>query len=82
MTDASTPALLLTAPMTVTVLRETVPVAALTEFVDRAVTTVPSVLAQQGLEPGPVRGETSLTEPTPDGDPADLLTQITWPLAR
>ncbi|WAB82246.1 GyrI-like domain-containing protein [Microcella daejeonensis] len=156
MTDASTPVLLTIAPMTVAVLRETVPVAALTEFFDRAFTMVPSVLAQQGivaagppmavysgvpsgvatvaagvptatpvspvhgvssltlpagrvarvihrgaydalgesyqaltdwlheqgLEPGPMMWESYLTEPTPGGDPADLLTEITWPLAR
>jgi effector-binding domain-containing protein len=38
-------------------------------------------VAEQGLEPGPVMWETYLTEPTPDGDPADMRTMITWPLA-
>jgi effector-binding domain-containing protein len=34
----------------------------------------------QGLAPGPVMWETYLTEPTPEADPADMRTLITWPV--
>lgn len=35
---------------------------------------------EQGLRPAGVMWETYLTEPTPDGDPADNQTLITWPV--
>ena len=37
-------------------------------------------LEEQGLTPGPMMWETYLTEPTPEGDPADMRTLITWPV--
>lgn len=34
----------------------------------------------QGMTPGPVMWESYLTEPSPDMDPADLRTELTWPV--
>ncbi|MCC5952685.1 MAG: hypothetical protein JJU45_11380 [Acidimicrobiia bacterium] len=38
-------------------------------------------IGEQGRAPGPVMWECYLTEPSPDMDPADLRTELTWPLA-
>ena len=35
----------------------------------------------QGLAPGPVLWEVYLTEPSPETDPADLRTELNWPVA-
>jgi effector-binding domain-containing protein len=37
-------------------------------------------MTEQGLRPGSPVWETYLTEPTPDGDTADMRTLITWPV--
>ncbi|MGJ9422110.1 GyrI-like domain-containing protein [Aeromicrobium sp. CF3.5] len=37
-------------------------------------------IVDQDLVPGDVVWETYLTEPTPDADPADMRTQVTWTL--
>jgi len=37
-------------------------------------------MEHRGLERAPLMWETYLTEPTPDGDPADNRTLITWPI--
>ena len=39
-----------------------------------------SWMAEQGLSPGPVFWEVYLTEPSPDMDPADLRTELNWPI--
>lgn len=38
-------------------------------------------IAEQGHQPGPVFWEVYVTEPSPDTDPADLRTELVWPLA-
>ena len=38
-------------------------------------------IGEQGLTPGEVMWESYLVEPTPDMDPADLRTELVWPLA-
>jgi effector-binding domain-containing protein len=38
-------------------------------------------MAAEGHSPGPALWETYLTEPTPDTDPADLRTELTWTVA-
>ena len=40
-----------------------------------------SWIAEQGLTPGPVLWETYVTEPSPEMDPADLRTELSWTLA-
>lgn len=35
-------------------------------------------IAEQGLEPGPDLWEVYVTEPSPDMDPADLRTELSW----
>jgi effector-binding domain-containing protein len=37
-------------------------------------------MAEQGLTPGPVFWEVYLTEAAPDMDPADLRTELNWPI--
>lgn len=39
-------------------------------------------LGQQGLAPGTLMWESYLNEPEPNGDPAALLTEITWPVTE
>jgi effector-binding domain-containing protein len=39
-----------------------------------------SWMYEQGLTPGPVFWEVYLTEPSPDMDPADLRTELNWPI--
>lgn len=39
-------------------------------------------MEHRGLARAPVMWETYLTEPTPDGDPAENRTLITWPIAE
>jgi effector-binding domain-containing protein len=39
-----------------------------------------SWMQEQGLTPGPVFWEVYLTEPAPDMDPADLRTELNWPI--
>lgn len=38
-------------------------------------------MGEQSLTPGPLMWESYLTEPEPGGDPMDLLTEISWPVA-
>lgn len=38
-------------------------------------------IAEQGLTPGEPMWEVYVTEPSPDMDPADLRTELVWPLA-
>lgn len=38
-------------------------------------------IGEKGRTPGPVMWECYLTEPSPDMDPADLRTELIWPLA-
>src|SRR5690606_24062632 len=38
-------------------------------------------LEREGLAPGPVMWEIYVTEPSPEADPADMITEITIPLA-
>lgn len=38
-------------------------------------------IGEQGLTPGEVFWEVYLTEPNPDMDPADLRTELNWPVA-
>ena len=38
-------------------------------------------IAQQGLVPAEAYWEAYLTEPTPEMDPADLRTELNWPIA-
>ena len=38
-------------------------------------------IAEQGLTPGADLWEVYLTEPSPDGDPADLRTELSWTVA-
>ena len=38
-------------------------------------------MGDEGLEPGPMFWEIYVTEPSPDMDPADLRTELVWPLA-
>jgi effector-binding domain-containing protein len=37
-------------------------------------------VAERGLAPAELYWEVYVTEPTPDGDPADMVTEIYWPL--
>jgi effector-binding domain-containing protein len=39
-----------------------------------------SWMHEEGLTPGPVFWEVYLTEPSPDMDPADLRTELNWPI--
>lgn len=38
-------------------------------------------ITEQGHRPGPVLWEVYVTEPSPEMDPADLRTELNWPLA-
>ena len=38
-------------------------------------------MREQGLEPAPSFWEVYVTEPSPDMDPADLRTELVWPIA-
>jgi effector-binding domain-containing protein len=38
-------------------------------------------IVERGHRPGPVMWEVYVTEPSPDMDPADLRTELVWPLA-
>ena len=38
-------------------------------------------IAEQGLTPGETFWEVYLTEPSPDMDPADLRTELNWPIS-
>jgi effector-binding domain-containing protein len=38
-------------------------------------------IAEQGLTPGETYWEVYLTEPSPDMDPADLRTELNWPVS-
>lgn len=38
-------------------------------------------MEREGLAPGPVMWEVYVTQPSPDMDPADLRTELNWPLA-
>ena len=39
-------------------------------------------MGERSLTPGPLMWESYLTEPEPGGDPMDLVTEITWPIAE
>ncbi|MBX9472194.1 GyrI-like domain-containing protein [Microcella sp.] len=39
-------------------------------------------MGEHSLTPGPLMWESYLTEPEPGGDPMDLLTEISWPVAE
>ena len=41
-----------------------------------------SWIAAQGLTPAPVMWEFYVTEPSPDMDPADLRTELNWPVMQ
>jgi effector-binding domain-containing protein len=41
-----------------------------------------SWIGEQGLTPGDAMWEVYLTEPSPDMDPADLQTELNWPVRR
>ena len=51
------------------------------DSLERAYARLLGWLGENTLEPGPLMWESYLNEPTPDGDPSENRTLITWPVA-